>query len=166
MPSRSRSASILFTLGLTVTASCATGSGTKEPAPQDLAAGSAAAPARGVIGDTVRMVVNHVRPEKREQFERFMREVLHPTMERAAPGDRETADHMRRARMLRAVKPDTDGTYAYIFLVDPAGSSVPYSFARLIQRTYPPEQAAEQMRMYTASLARPSESSTLVNTAW
>jgi hypothetical protein len=122
--------------------------------------------ARGVIGDTVRMVVNHVRPEKRDQFERFMREVLHPTMERAARSDAETADHMRRARMLRSVKPDSDGTYAYVFLVDPAASSVPYSFARLLQRMYPPGQAAEWMAMYRESLARPSESSTLVNVAW
>lgn len=123
-------------------------------------------PVRGTIGDTVRVVVNHVRHDRREQFERFMREVLRPTMDRAAPGDPETADHIRRARFLKPVRMDADSTYAYLFIVDPAANSTPYNFVRLIQRSYPPEQAGEYVRMYRESLARPSESYTLVNAVW
>lgn len=121
---------------------------------------------RGTIGDTVRMVVNHVRPEKRDQFERFMRDVLHPAMDKDAVDNPTTAEHIRRARLLVPVKMDADSTYAYIFLVDPVATSVPYSFPKALRRMYPPDEAAERLKMFTESLARPSDSYTLVNSVW
>jgi hypothetical protein len=125
-----------------------------------------AAPVRGAIGDTVRVIINHVRWDKRDQFDRFVHEVLYPAMVQAAPSDPLTARQMRRARVLRPLGIGRDSTYSYVFLVDPVAGSEAYSFPRLFARVYSESQANEYMQQFRESLARPQESYLVINMQW
>lgn len=125
-----------------------------------------AAPVRGAIGDTVRVIINHVRWDKRDQFNQFVHGVLYPAMVQAAPSDPLTARQMRRARVLRPIAMDRDSTYAYVFLVDPVAGSESYSFPRLLARVYSQAKADEYMQQFRVSLARPQETYLVINTQW
>lgn len=142
--------------GLAVVAGCA-----QRPLP---AAG--AQPARGAPGDTVRVIVNHVRNDRREEFERFLHEILYPAMVQAAPTDSVTALQMQRARVLRPTSMSADSTWSYVFLVDPVVSSASYSFPRLFAKVYPQARADSAMQTFRESLARPSDTYILVNERW
>jgi len=127
---------------------------------------SASVPARGVVGDTVRVIVNHVLADKRGQFEHFTHEVLLPAMVKMAPTDLTTAGQMRQARLLYPTRMDADSTYAYVFIVDPVVTSRSYSFPDLFTRAYGSQKADEYMRMFRESLARGSDTYLLTNASW
>ena len=130
------------------------------------AASAAGAPMRGVAGDTVRVVINHVLVDRRAQFERFLHEALLPAMQKVAPSDPVTARQLARARLLTPTAMDRDSTWAYVFLVDPVASSGSYSFSKLFTEAYGSDRAAEYMALFRESLARPQDTYLVVNTAW
>jgi hypothetical protein len=156
-------ASLLVAVSGIVSDACAR---RREGTPANPAQAPAAEFVRGTIGDTVRMVVNHVRPDKRDEFEHFMRDILHPAMDTLALTDQETAKHIRRARLLRPWKMDADSTYPYIFLVDPVATTTPFDFSRALARRYSADQVAAYMAMFRGTLARRSDSYTFVNAEW
>jgi hypothetical protein len=123
-------------------------------------------PVRGAVGDTVRVIVNHVRNDRRDEFERFLHETLYPAMVQAAPTDSITARQMQRARVLRPTTMSADSTWSYIFIVDPVVSSASYSFPRLFAKVFAPAKADTAMQSFRESLARPSETYLLVNEHW
>jgi hypothetical protein len=125
-----------------------------------------AQPVRGAVGDTVRVIVNHVRNDRRDEFERFLHETLYPAMVQAAPTDSITARQMQRARLLRPATMSADSTWSYVFIVDPVVSSASYSFPRLFAKVFAPAKADSAMQSFRESLARPSESYILVNEHW
>lgn len=123
-------------------------------------------PARAVVGDTVRVIINHVLPDKRGQFEQFTHEILLPAMIRMAPADEITARQMRQARLLYPTRMEPDSTYAYVFIVDPVATSRGYSFPDLFTRAYGSQKAEEYMRMFRESLARASDTYLVTNASW
>ena len=123
-------------------------------------------PMRGAPGDTVRVIVNHVQYDRRDQFERFLHETLYPAMAQAAPTDSITARQMQRARVLRPTTISADSTWSYVFIVDPVVSSASYSFPRLFAEVYPQAKADSVMQVFRESLARPSDTYILVNERW
>lgn len=125
-----------------------------------------APPVRGAVGDTVRVIVNHVRNDRRDEFERFLHETLYPAMVQAAPADSITARQMQRARVLRPTTMSADSTWSYVFIVDPVVSSASYSFPRLFAKVFPSAKADSAMQSFRESLARPSETYLLVNEHW
>jgi hypothetical protein len=135
-------------------------------APATVAAAPTAAVVRGAPGDTVRVIVNHVRGDRREQFEHFLHDVLYPAMVQAAPGDPVTAQQMQRARVLAPVAMSPDSTWTYVFVVDPVVTSASYSFPRLFARVYPQAKADSSMQLFRDALARPSDTYIVVNERW
>jgi hypothetical protein len=121
---------------------------------------------RGNPGDTVRVIINHVLADKREQFEHFAHDVLMPAMVKVAPSDPVTARQMRQARLLHPVAMDRDSTYAYVFIVDPVATSGSYSFPNLFARAYGSDRANEYMQRFRESLARAQETYLVVNDRW
>lgn len=139
----------------------------------NVAAGTAGAlsssvpvPARGIVGDTVRVIINHVLADKRGQFEHFTHDMLLPAMTKMAPVDSITARQMRQARLLLPTRMEPDSTYAYVFIVDPVVSSRSYSFPDLFTRAYGSQKADEYMRIFRESLARPSDTYLVTNASW
>jgi len=63
----------------------------------------------------------------------------------------------RQTRVLHPVKPNEDGTYTYVFLMDPLIPDADYSILNYLKKMYGEEKANEYYKMFTESLNRPQE---------
>jgi hypothetical protein len=134
------------------------------PAP----AGPAAAPpataaVRAVTGDQVRMLLMHVRADRRQQFDELLNQTLIPLFDQAAALDPQVGRQRRQTRVLQPAQANADGTYTYAFLLDPPVPGASYDFRELFPLLgIPQAQAAEYIRAFQESLARPQETRTYI----
>lgn len=114
------------------------------------------APYRAETGDTVWILLNHVRSDQTENFERFIEEALRPALEQASAQDSLYANILSRGRMLYPVRQNSDSTYTYMYVME---HHIPgdYSYARLLRTVYTPEEADEYLSIPAEALARPQE---------
>jgi hypothetical protein len=119
-----------------------------------LGTGAAAqqAPPRAMAstGQTVWVIVNPVKADKRAQFERFVNEIFWPSAAKMSAADQQA---FRHTRVLNPTKPQPDGTYAYLFIMDPVLKGVSYSIVPLLKKAYGDAKAAEYNKLFTESLA-------------
>jgi hypothetical protein len=101
------------------------------------------------VGEPVWLLLNHVKADRRAQFERFVFEALRPAGERLAPAI------PARVRVLAPTRANDDGTFTYIMLLDPVLPDEDYRLAPLLERAYGEEHAREHMRAFTDALATP-----------
>ncbi len=130
------------------------------PTPADGQVGQAAK------GDTVWVLLNHVKADRRADFERFVTEYLHPAVEQDArtnAGDRKLLEH---THMLYPTHADKDGTYAYVWLMNPHISGVSYMYRDLLSHAYPAAKVQEALKLLSGTLARPQEAYTSVQSEW
>jgi hypothetical protein len=105
--------------------------------------------ARAATGDHVWVLLNHVKADMREQFEWFVHELIWPLAQKAEP-------HMaRQSRVLHPTEQNDDGTYTYVFLLDPVVEGGDYIFENLLRRTHSEEKVAEYMQIWENTLASP-----------
>ena len=119
-------------------------------APDAAAQQKAQSRALAVAGDTVWVLVNSVKPDKRAQFERFVDEIFWPSAVKLSAADQRA---FRQTRVLNAVQPEADGTYAYLFIVDPLQKGFTYNILALLSKVYGKEKGAEHYKLFTESLA-------------
>lgn len=100
---------------------------------------------RAARGDTVWVILNHIRPEKRAQFERFLHEIFWPGGQRVGQADPVVARTFAQTRILHPTGANKDGTYTYAFLMDPVLGNADYTILNLLKKAYP---AAEAERYY------------------
>jgi hypothetical protein len=108
------------------------------------------APSRAAAGDTVWVIVNYVKADKRAQFERFCSEQFWPLARKLNPADQRA---FRQTRVLNAVRAEADGTYAYVFIMDPKIPRQNYSIEAFLKKMYAKEQAAAYYKQFTDCLA-------------
>jgi hypothetical protein len=108
------------------------------------------APSRALSqpGDTVWIIVNPVKANKREQFEKFVHEIFFDKASdktnKLSPQDRQA---FRQTRILHPVAPEADGTWSYIFFVDPVLKGVDYGIEPMLVKLYGEVKAQEYMRV-------------------
>ncbi|PRY08844.1 hypothetical protein CLV24_1208 [Pontibacter ummariensis] len=107
-----------------------------------------------VEGDTVWVVVNHVKPEKREQFERFVYDIFWPAAKKLDPKAQRAFDN---TRILNPAVAEADGTFTYVFLMDPLISGEDYWIDSLLGKMFPEKEAEEYYRLFRDALARDGE---------
>ena len=83
------------------------------PANTRQSADGANARMRAANGEPMWIRLNYVKADKRELFEHFIHDILRPAVERVEP------DMARQVRFLHPTEPNEDGTYTYVFLMDP-----------------------------------------------
>jgi len=74
---------------------------------------------RAAKGDTVWVIINHIKAEKKEQFEKFITETLWGGSNKLKGNDRTV---FKQTRVLYPTKPEADGTLSYVFIMDPPQS--------------------------------------------
>ncbi len=92
---------------------------------------------RATEGEHVWVILHQVRAEKRDQYEQVMHEIVAPAVAQAMP----TA--YLQTRFLHPTEPNDDGSYTYIFLMDPVVEGVDYSIEPLLKQVYGDERAAD-----------------------
>jgi len=109
---------------------------------------------RAAKGEKVWVLLNHVKPDRRETFEKFIHEIFWPQAVKLEPADQKA---FRQTRVLHPVEQNEDGTYTYVFLMDPLIPDASYSILNFLEKMYSEEKAKEYYKMFTESLNRPQE---------
>jgi len=110
---------------------------------------------RATEGDTVWVLLNHVKPDKKVQFEEFIEQILIPAIEKLATTDPIQVKMNRQSRLLYPFKANEDSSYTYVFLLDPVVSKADYSFARIFNSLYTEEEADQFISMFVETLVVP-----------
>lgn len=114
--------------------------------------------ARSTVNDTILIIYNYIKADKVENFKKFNHEYLHPLFLK------ENNAATRSARMLEPLRANEDGTYTYIYLMDPVVSTPGvYAFLPPFRREYGEEKAREIIKEgFTDALSRPQVSQLFV----
>jgi hypothetical protein len=109
---------------------------------------------RAVSGDTVYLIEHYIRPERREQFEAFVQEVLWPAFAQASAARPAWQEIGRRVRLLTPVGPAQDGVLVYTFVLDPYIPGESYDIFELLRQAYTEAEAYQQYSRYAETWAR------------
>ena len=148
-------AALTFTVAVLIAVGCA---------PQDVSPAAAAVTAeRGTApvgqqvasSDTVLVIANTVRADRRDQFERYM-ESFRTDLRRVGETDPAVGQAARQFRVLNPTGPDADGNYQYLFVMDPMVSGVDYDMSSVLARVHPEGEVERRLAQYTESLAAPA----------
>ena len=111
-------------------------------------------------GEDVWVMLNHIRTERREAFEHFLHVVLMPAIANTHP------DTYNKVRVLHPAKPNEDGTYTYIFLMDPVLQGADYEIGNILNEYYKSDLANEYMKIWEDALASPQVGYYMTQSAW
>ncbi len=103
------------------------------------------------------VVIQRVKPQRREQFEQFVSEVLCPAAGHLLPGS---------ACEVKIVAPcleNEDGTYTYALLIEPALQKINYSFETILKEVYGEELGSHYTRQWQETLSTPGVETALVD---
>ena len=121
---------------------------------------------RAEEGELVWIILNHVKPDKQEQFEEYL-EIWLQTIEKLIKDgkmDAKSAQAFRQGRTLFPTKANEDGSYTYIFLCDPWVEGVNADISFWLLKAYPEEEAGKYLQMFRTSLMHPQGS--YMSTQW
>lgn len=105
---------------------------------------------RAKENETVWVLLNHIKPEKRQQFEKFIHEIFWPASRRLRKSDRQLFD---QTRVLHPTEKEGDGTYTYVFIMDPVVKGGDYSIEKLLIKEYGKGKGNEYIKMFNDCLA-------------
>ena len=110
-------------------------------------------------GENVWVVLNHIRAEKREAFEYFVNSILMPAVAHVHPGV------YNKIRILNPTRLNQDGTYTYVFLMDPVVPGGVYEFNAILHEYYKSELADEYIKIWYEALSAPQVEYEMVQSA-
>ena len=106
-------------------------------------------------GDQMWVILNHVKADKRQQFEDFAYKVLLPALEENAISNLTTRKMIGHTRMLEPRRANKDSSYTYIWLMDPLVKDAIYSYPGILKRVYSPEETKKYISMNNECLVSP-----------
>ena len=106
-------------------------------------------------GDPMWVILNHVKADKRQQFEKFAYKVLLPALEENAKSNLTTRIMIGQTRMLEPRRANKDSSYTYIWLMDPLVKDAIYSYPGILKRVYSPEETKKYISMNNECLVSP-----------
>jgi hypothetical protein len=114
---------------------------------------------KAVEGDTVWVLLNHIKFEKTDQFEQLIHDVLWPIADKMGSVEKEAA---QRTRVLHPVKMNKDSTYTYVFIMDPVISKANYKFSYYFKNAYDEVKAKEYIKKLNDCYASPQTCYTVI----
>jgi uncharacterized protein (TIGR02246 family) len=97
---------------------------------------------RASANDTVMIVINNIKADKVAQFEDFLSNYLRPASAEY------NVQLNNTVRTQKSLEPNKDGSFTYIFFMDPMNTSFNYDMSAPLTAKYGGEKAAEYMKMY------------------
>jgi hypothetical protein len=104
---------------------------------------------RAAEGEKMAVLLNHIKADKFEQHKCFVHDILMPAVEKFDPAA------FRHTRFLHPAKPNDDGTFTSVWLIDPLLESSDYSILNVLTKAYGEEQAKEYMKLWDEAEASP-----------
>jgi len=111
-------------------------------------------------GDTMWVLLNHIKADKCEQFEKLVHEIFWPITKNSELAiDQQVAKY---TRTLHPVKMNKDSTYTYVFIMDPLIQGADYGISSLLKKKYDEEKTKEYVKMFNECYAGPQTGYTLI----
>ena len=104
--------------------------------------------------DSVWVIITHVRPNKRDVFEKFMHDIFFDSAEKLNADEQRL---FRQTRILHPTRAEADGTYNYFFIMDPYIPGGDYSISSLMSRMYDKADAEKHLKMYNEAVIRQTQ---------
>jgi hypothetical protein len=101
-------------------------------------------------GDSVWIIINPVKADKRAEFEKFVHDIFWAGAGKLSKQDQKT---FRQTRILHPVEPEEDGTYSYFFIMDPLLKGANYDIMSLLTKMYGETKAKEHMKLMDEAMA-------------
>ena len=117
-------------------------------------------------GDPMWVILNHVKADKRAQFEKYVYEVLLPALEKNAESDPISRNIIKQTRMLEPSRANKDSSYTYVWLMDPLVKKADYSYPGILSRVYSPEETKKYISMQKECLVGPQVSYRVKQGRW
>jgi len=105
---------------------------------------------RAAKGDTVWVIINHIKADKKEQFEKFITEIFWGASNKLKGNDRAV---FKQTRVLYPTKPEADGTLSYVFIMDPVVNGGDYDLRSLLGKIYGDQKASEYESVFNETAA-------------
>ncbi|MBT4318719.1 MAG: hypothetical protein HN653_07500 [Candidatus Marinimicrobia bacterium] len=106
-------------------------------------------------GESMWVLLNHVKADKRQQFEKFVYEVLFPALKENAKKDIISRNIIEQTRMLEPRRANKDSSYTYIWLMDPIVKNADYSYSGILSQVYSSEDTKKYISMHNECLVSP-----------
>ena len=107
---------------------------------------------RAEKGDTMWVILNQVKADKCDQFEKLIQEVCWPIFEASEPQYQKAAHH---TRFLLPVQMNKDSTFTYIFIMDPVIRGVDYQFGSVLKMKYDESETDQYLKQIGECFAGP-----------
>ena len=118
------------------------------------------------LGEPMWIVLNHVKADKRQQFEKFAYDVLLPALKENAKTNLSTKNLISQTRMLEPTRMNQDSSYTYIWLMDPIVQDGDYGYESNLSQFYSPEEVKMYVSMADSCLVTPQVGYRLKQGIW
>src|SRR5689334_4751725 len=115
---------------------------------------------RAQVGEPMWVLINHIGAEKRNEFEHFLHVILMPAVAHTHP------EVYNKTRVLHPQAPNEDGSYTYIFLMDPLVKDGIYNVREILMGYYNAAQVEEYMRLWDEALLTPQIEYDVIQSVW
>ena len=115
---------------------------------------------RAAQGQPVLVCVSTIKADKREEFRRYLEEVKGPAVRAIKPAVHSSV------RLLEPSQPNADGTWTFVWLMDPMIEGEDYEEAPIYEAFYGPEQVAQRLRGWDECHATEQVCYELVQSTW
>ena len=100
-------------------------------------------------GEAVTVWAYPVKADKRKQYEHFVHDIFWPGAAKlSASGQRV----FRQTRVMHPTKANTDGSYTYMFIMDPYIVGEDYDIESLVKKMYGAKQGAEHYKLFAGAV--------------
>ena len=103
-------------------------------------------------GDQMWVIINHVKADKRQQFEEFVYQILLPALEEDAKNNLSSRNIIAQTRMLEPTRINDDSSYTYIWLMDPLVKDANYGYNNVLSKVYNPEETEKYISLLSESM--------------
>ncbi|QHV97459.1 hypothetical protein [Spirosoma endbachense] len=95
--------------------------------------------------ETVWVIAYPVKANKRAQYERFIHEIFWPGAKNLSAAEQKI---FKQTRVMHPTKPEPDGSYAYLFIMDPVIKGADYGIESLLKKEYGEPKAKEYFKLF------------------
>lgn len=100
-------------------------------------------------GEEVWVWTYPVKATKRKQYEHFVHDIFWPGAAKLSAAEQRI---FRQTRILHPVSANPDGTYTYLFIMDPLIKGADYDIGSLIKKMYGPKQGADYYKLFDGAI--------------
>ena len=103
--------------------------------------------------------IHRVKADKRAAFEDFVRTKLFPSIDRSKP---EMDLAVKQSRLIIPTEPEKDGSYRYMFIMDPVVEGEDYSIENILISKHGEKKGKEMLKEYDATVVNSSSDDMII----